>query len=123
LNIGVLVDGDSEVQSLPQIRNALEAASTNRLMAPVLLRTTPLAPLPTLAAECFRSAQMLGKRGAHLVIVLVDREMREECPPTFAQQLSKEIGLRGSANVPINIVVKDRTFENWLISDPSAVTI
>jgi hypothetical protein len=121
LNIGVAVDGVSEVTALPRLRDAIEAATSNRFMSPIRLRTTPLAPVQALAAECARAARTMRTRGADLVLVLIDRETREDCPPAIAEQLSAAIDRRGAAEVVIRVVVKDRTFENWLIADPAAI--
>src|SRR5262249_28736724 len=118
---GLIVDGRSEFEALPELRVAIEAATLHRFMTPYLLETSPLARLPRLAADCFRAAQILRDRGADSVIVLVDREDREVCPPAIADELRRAMGRRVWANFLIQVVVKDKTFENWLISDPDAI--
>jgi Domain of unknown function (DUF4276) len=121
LNIGLLVDGESEVNALPKLRSALESVTGHRLMAPILIRTTPLAPIERLAADCSEQVRKFQDRSADLVIVLVDREERENCPPQIASELQAAITRRSRGDVAVSVVVKDRSFENWLISDPGAL--
>jgi len=46
---------------------------------------------------------------------LIDREDREDCAPEFAQTIE---GAMEGMGEQVHVVVKNRTFENWLIADP-----
>ena len=123
MRVGFVVDGESEIAALPQLRAKIAADAHVQMLRLVRLGTTPLAPLPKLAAECRQAAKLLQDRGADLVIVLVDRESRVDCAPSIANQLKDEIDRRHGPMRNIEVVVKDRTSENWIVADPGAISI
>jgi hypothetical protein len=115
MRVGFIVDGEAEFRSLSGIYPRLGVSAT--LLAPLKSDIQPLAPLPQIAASIKIPLRIMHGRGADLVVVLLDREMRTECPGDLARSLSLLLSL--SYPVPrIAVVMKDRRFENWLVSDP-----
>jgi hypothetical protein len=61
------------------------------------------------------------------VLVILDRETRENCPGEFAcsvlaelvRQLRSNFGYEGQP--PVCVICADRSLENWLISDPEGL--
>ncbi len=72
-----------------------------------------------IAGKAIKKVKIQRDRGADLIVVLIDREDRKECPTEFADQLKRAFAKRGYDAV--NVVVKNRTFENWLIADVEAL--
>ena|SRR4030043_1203080 len=56
------------------------------------------------------------------VVIIIDLENRECCPPQFAMELEQEIhGQLVCEVLKINVIIKVRKFENWLIADLNGV--
>lgn len=119
MRIGLIVDGEAEFKSLPHVIAALGHASGNTILRPVLAKLTPTAPLPVIARSCTSALQQLEGRRAERVVVLMDREDRSECIPHLASNLKRE--LCQVTRVAIDVVVKNRMYENWLVADSQAL--
>lgn len=67
---------------------------------------------------------MIRAKKPELVVILIDLENREICPPHFSIELKKEIDQR-VPNTPFKttVIIKVRTFENWLIADLDAIRL
>ena len=117
-----MVDGASEYASLPLLFPALRQTHSRaiELMQPVKADLQPLAPVPRLARECEKSVHQLKLRGAHRVIVLLDREVRATCPGGFASAIESEVRARVDG-VAVDVVVKQKSFENWLLAHLAAL--
>ena len=115
MRVGFIVDGEAEFRSLQHIYPRMGV--TDVLLAPLKSDIQPLAPLPRIAASIRVPLRVMRSRGADLVIVLIDRENRDDCPGTFAATLRTL--LSGYCPAPkVEVVIKDRRFENWLVADP-----
>lgn len=117
MRIGIVVDGDSEFGALPALYESLRSATGHTFLNPIKAPLQPMAPYPVIARAARKSVEQLMQRGADRILVLVDRETRHECPPLLAQSIQVEV----IAGADVFVVVKDRTFENWLIADLSAL--
>ncbi|WP_392876736.1 DUF4276 family protein [Streptomyces sp. LN499] len=73
-----------------------------------------------LARGARTAIQLSFARGAHLVVVLIDREMSQVAASVRAAEI--EMQLRSSIDDKIRVVIKDRCFENWLIASPEGFT-
>lgn len=60
------------------------------------------------------------RQGAGLAVLLLDREIRDECPGKLADDLEQAIA-RACSTLEARVIYKDRTFENWLIADVEAL--
>jgi hypothetical protein len=92
------------------------------LLPPLKADIQPLAPIPTMARQCEKAIRQLALRGADEVMLLVDRENRSECASLFARALGDELRRR-ACGAAVTVVVKNRTFENWLLADLDALTV
>jgi len=118
--VGIIVDGQGEVQALPLL--LVRIGSPHTILQPVLSDVQPLAPLAQIALRVAKRVRLLHAKGAERIVLLLDRESRNGCPGALASALSVLIADR--AGLPadvILVVIKDRTFENWLIADPDAL--
>jgi hypothetical protein len=88
------------------------------LLAPVHARLQPKSAPGRIAEGVLKKLDLLRKRGADVVLLLIDREDRPDCAPEFAQAIEAAFVARSRQ---VRVVVKDRKFENWLIADPKAL--
>ena len=121
MRVGIIVDGKSEVAALPEIRPALEAATGNTILRPIFARIDPTADVGTMTRVLAARLQGLEKRGLAVAVVLLDREQQPVCPSDLATRVRRSLERRGNWTCTIQVVVKDRMFENWLIADPGAL--
>jgi hypothetical protein len=120
VKVGLIVDGTAEYQSLASLYPQLHAAISNRQFLKVLKADLqPHAPYPVMARSCRPRLHELEGRGADQIVILLDRETRGDCPGDIATALAQAAASYVACDVAV--VVKDRCFENWLISDPGAV--
>ncbi len=114
--VGVVTEGESEVRGLPMLYPQLERRLGLQILRPVRASVDPLAPVAVLARGARTGIQMAFARGAQLVVFLVDREMSQTLASKRAAEI--EAKLRSDIDDRIRVVVKDRSFENWLIASP-----
>jgi hypothetical protein len=119
MKIGIIVDGVSEFASLPELYPGLSSAGSHQLLKPVRADIQPKAPLPVIVKRCRPKIDQFLARGADRVVVLLDREDRDECAGDLASSLVSMLSTAGVSNV--DVVVKDRMFENWLLGDLDAL--
>lgn len=118
MKIGIVVDGLGEFQSLPEICARLCLRQGDQLLAPVHARLQPKSAPGRIAESVLKKLDLLRKRGADVVLLLIDREDRAECAPEFAQAIEAAFV---AMSQQVRVVVKNRKFENWLIADPKAL--
>ncbi len=120
MKIGLIVDGQAEFRSLPQLYKRLN--TPHQLLTPLYADIQPFAPLLQIARTVQAKAPIFAGKGAELIIILVDRETRRICPGQWARDLA--VALNNSRGNGIGyrfaVVVKNSCYENWLISDPAA---
>lgn len=121
MKIGLVVEGRSEFDALPSLAVTLEAATGNQILRPLLAEVTPLAPIGVIARAVAHLVERLEAEDVETVIILMDREQRPECPGVLADRLGDALNRRRIWRCTIQVVIKDRTFENWLIADPAAL--
>lgn len=119
MRIGLIVEGQSEFVALPHLLHQLREGTGHSFIGPVRATAHPNAQAAVIARSVVESVAYLQLRKVDEVVLLMDREDREECPGALADQLSEHI--QPLVTVPVRVVIKDRTFENWLISDVEAL--
>jgi len=114
VKIGVIADGQAEVAALKELFrrfNIEKVTICDPLYADMQPHSTPKQILK--AAE--GRLAILNGRGCNKIVVLIDRETRQDCPGNMAQSIASAFHANGHQHV--NVVVKDRAFENWLVAD------
>lgn len=130
--VGLVVEGEAEVGAIPQLLRELIQNRVIRLSAPAHFHGQPVQCAPNRFREFIRNKIVPLVRAAmlkqvSLVVVLIDREDREQCPGAFAQDMARTIvALMESRfqydGMPrISVVCADRRLENWLVADPSGL--
>jgi hypothetical protein len=118
VKIGIIVEGLGEYQSLPKLYSKLALRPGNQVLSPLHAKLQPKSGPGQVAKNALSRVDMLKKRGADVVLLLIDREDREDCAPEFAQAI--EAALEGMGE-QVRVVVKNRAVENWLIADPKGL--
>jgi hypothetical protein len=119
MRIGVVVDGMSEYASLGVLLSKVAPTAGQTYLRVVKADIQPLAPFPVIARACKMPVAQLSARGAELVLVIFDREGRVECPSEIADGVSRALALQVDCRT--SVIVKDRCYENWLVSDLEAL--
>lgn len=122
MKIGVLTEGVSEVRGLAMLYTQIHSRCPNRLLQPLKINVDPLAAPGILARECKSRLLIARQQGASRSLVILDRENREDCPGEIAQSIEAAIN-KICPIMPVQVVLKDRAFENWLIADPDALAV
>jgi hypothetical protein len=121
--IGIIVDGEAEYRSFPELFGKLKE-NPAVLLSPLKADIQPYASVFQIAS-CVRSrVAILSGRGAERIVVVLDRETRDECPGEIARALASALQTvcDESATIELRVVVKDRMYENWLIADTDSLT-
>ena len=120
MKVGIVVEGRSEFKGLPELRQQLieetKASAVQVLFAPY----DPKAAPGQVARECESRIKQFAARRFDRAIVLVDREDRNQSCSEIATEIEDAIAAR-ALGIPTKVVVKNRAFENWLISDTAAL--
>jgi hypothetical protein len=119
----LIVDGGAEYASLPAL---LPRIDTHHTLIQRVLRAHvhPLAPVGNqVRAVLPRVREHVMLHDARKVIVLLDREGEAKCPGTLGDTLKAALEARCAQEglgVAVDVCIKDRMFENWLVSDLKA---
>lgn len=120
MKIVVLTEGASEYKSLPLLFVEIHGLTENRLLSPPLkVNISPDAPPKIIAKACSSRLKLAAAEGAEAAVLILDREKQTACPGLIARKIESEIDSLGL--LATYVVLKNRTFENWLISDLSAL--
>lgn len=123
--LGLVVEGSSGANAVSVLLNSASIAAGS----PINFPGQPVGCSVKLLVEkvILPRVQIAVLKGYSKILVILDRETRQECPGDFAQELSRQIssqlGERHSYrnHPPICVVVADIMLENWLIADPRGV--
>jgi hypothetical protein len=106
------------VGALCELYEDLKRAVGCSLQDPIKYDLQPKAPIPQIALRCVRAIRLIEDRVTS-VIVLLDREDRPECCGALATAIGSRV--RPDVSCGVEVVIKNRTFENWLVSDLTAL--
>jgi len=117
MKIGFVVDGEAEFRSFAKLYSRLSTKHT--LLNPLRTDIQPLSSAKQIAAVVDSPINILRGKQASLIVILIDREDRSECPGQWATKIEAEVKTRYSfmQNCRFAVVVKNTCYENWLISD------
>lgn len=123
--IGLVVEGEADLGAIPVL---LRNARVDVGQRPIQCGGQPVAcPVPRFVERILLSRVRIALlRSPSLVLVIVDRESRPDCPGDFASQVQSELirqlgALGYTGRPPITVVCADRCLENWLLADPAGL--
>lgn len=120
MRIAIITEGVSEFKSLPQLYPQLHAnmPARSKIVKTLKVNAQPDAPYRRIIASC-RPSLIIASQICDMLIVLLDREQQADCPGKIADVLEKEF--MKIVDKPVRVALKDRMYENWLISDLHAL--
>jgi hypothetical protein len=121
MKTAVIVEGVGEYKGLPHVIEKLRNRSKNTHLRPVRIAVSPNSPPAKIARECVKAMKVASALGATRAVLLIDREQVQRCPGEIASELEAEIERQYGSSLPVSVVIKDRSFENWLIADLQAL--
>jgi len=124
--LAVLVEGESDYSA---VRVLLQKAGITRIVR-IKFGSQPVECSVSLLVErtMLRYIRVAELKGAHRIIILLDREWRERCAPGLAGDVLSEIlrQMRQYSNtvsgLRVRVVCPDHCLENWLIADPEGLS-
>lgn len=119
MTLAIIVDGEAEFYALPALLDKIEGDIGQPILRPYRANIQPYAPPGVIAKACKDRVQQALGRGADRIVVLLDRELRDDCPGDIASAVSS--ALCNIVPCQLFVVIKDRTFENWVIADVGAL--
>ncbi len=114
MKIGIIVDGDAESQALKLLTQRI-AISDAQILDPLYANIQPKSAPGQIVKSVKPKLDILIARQVSKIVVLIDREDQPECPSELAQGIENAFRKLGHSNV--HVAIKNRRFENWLISD------
>jgi len=124
MKIAIVSEGIAEYHSIPLVLRRCSHI-TNSILDPLKCDFHPNATYAHIAKVIIKKTQgKLIRESVDLLVVLIDREKRQDSCCFIASNLKSELLDQTRANglqISVEVVVKDRMFEDWLISDVSAL--
>lgn len=114
MKIGIIVDGDAESQALKLLTQRINIPNV-QILDPLYADIQPKSAPGQIAKSVKPKLDILIARRVNQVVVLIDREDQPKCPSELAKEIEDAFRKLGHLNV--SIAIKNRCFENWLISD------
>lgn len=118
MNVGLIVEGDAEFHALPLVLPSLRDATGHAIRRPIKATIHPTASPAAIARVCQPYIALLRSKGDDLIILMLDMETDPSCPGDRAAQVERAILSR--SGIAVKAVLKNRMFENWLVSDLDA---
>ena len=119
MRVALVVDGEAEYRSMGLVCEKLREECGQTFLRPVKAVVDPVSPAAAIARMLKDRILDMEARRADLIVVLIDRETRDECPGDVASAIRGEI--QRYATSQICVVLKDRMYENWLVADVSSL--
>lgn len=124
--LGLVVEGKTEYQAIPEMLGRMKIRCTT----PSCFHGQPVeAHVKTLVDKCLlQHVRVQMVKNADKVVVILDRESRleslEEFRKSVLYELQKQLSEAGKSDETgkIEVIVCDRRFENWIISDPKGIS-
>lgn len=118
--IAIVTEGDSEVASLPLLREQLEHRTHNQIVGHFKVAVPPDAAVAVVGRACAKLIRVAEAKRPDRVVFVLDRETQQECPGGIAASITAEIR-RHCAFDDIRVVLKNQVYENWLLADLEAL--
>ena len=121
MKIAVITEGVSEYKSLPRLYPQIASQSPNIVIQTMKVNVSPDAPPAIIARECKSRLLIAADCGAARAVIVLDRERQVDCSGAIAANIASALTQVGRPQLNVQVVLKDRAFENWLIADLDAL--
>ncbi|WP_084494931.1 DUF4276 family protein [Nocardia shimofusensis] len=121
MKIAILTEGKGEFKTLPNLYPQIKSRlpKKTQVMKPMMVHAAPDGPVGQLVTACRTPLKLAIAEKADKAILLIDREQQAERPGEIAAEI--QAALRKVTDLQVDVAIKDRMFENWLISDLNAL--
>ncbi|WP_006575606.1 DUF4276 family protein [Cupriavidus sp. HPC(L)] len=118
--IGIIVEGAGEIDAISSLIGKVD--SVHEIKGTPLRADLQPKATPMVIARSARSQVLTWcRRGVDSILILIDRE-DHPCAVQFSQELRTAFNkLYSDTKIDFQVVVKDKSIENWLIADPVAL--
>lgn len=114
MKIGIITEGKTERQGIENLTRQLDYDGVS-IVKPLYAPMQPKAREGQIVKSAESRINILKSKGCQRIIVIIDFEDQNICVVERAQELEKVFVEKGHSFV--KVVVKNRQFENWIISD------
>ena len=121
MRVVVATEGDLELRVLRCILKQVRARNQTVQAEILKLTCQPDGPARHIARKARPLLLIAESKLAVKFILVLDRETRAELPGVIAAEIADEIRRTGDWRVQVEVVIKDRMVENWLIADLAAL--
>jgi hypothetical protein len=121
MKIALLTEGESEYTAIPELITQLQARTGNNFISLMRMKVQPDGPVEKIARSCTSLLRICAAKGVDRVVVVLDREQQADGPGTIAEAIAGAIVRVNSPKAEVIVVIKDRSFENWVIADVAAL--
>lgn len=118
IRIGIITEGSAEQKSLVELVKSLRSNETI-IINPVFASIEPKATPQQIAKAAESRVKILNSKLCDRIILIIDMENTDQCLVKRVTVLEKAFHEKGYTNV--NVVIKNRQYENWLIADIEAI--
>lgn len=119
MRVGIVTDGRAEAVALKGLLKRLES-DHQILPTAAYADMQPKASPGQIARSALSRVNILTKsKGVGRVVIIIDRENRDDCPLQFAKSIWD--ALSEMTKTDVAVVVKNKQFENWLIAAPECL--
>lgn len=121
MRISIVSEGDAEYYSLAALFGRVAPRDT--ILQATKVNVHPTAPFECLIPRLAETVSMvIESQSPDIVYVLLDLETLDECPGERASSIEAALtAALAPVATPIHVVIKNRKYENWLVSDIEAV--
>lgn len=116
--VGIVVDGHGEREALAALIARLRVRGV-QLLPPIYADMQPKASAAQIVKAASARIDILIRKGATKILVLVDLEIPSDCAAARARDL--RMAFKRMQFPQVYPVIKRCSFENWLIADPRAL--
>ena len=117
----IVTEGTGEFSAFKTLFTSLP--TTTGSLAPKVVHVTcqPDGPVKGIAKACGPLLRQAHARKTDLFVLVIDREQQLSTPGELSPAMKAELERISPGSFRIEVVYKDRTFENWLIADLDAL--
>ncbi|ROQ31001.1 uncharacterized protein DUF4276 [Frondihabitans sp. PhB188] len=121
MKIALVTEGESEWTALPGLVAQLKSRTGHEFIPIMRLRVQPDGPVEKIARTCAPTLKICALKGVDKIVILLDREQQATGPGFIAASITAAVKKVSSSKIPVAVVIKDRSFENWVIADLAAL--
>lgn len=118
MKIGIIDEGQSEHIALAKITDKIKIDDI-QILRPIYTCIEPKCSPKQIVKAAEEKIKILRTKKVDKIILLLDLETSQTCPGLRASTIKE--AARTMGHLSLEVVIKNRKFENWLVADPEAI--